>query len=153
MKKILVSACLIGEKVRYNSEDKLIHDPIFETWMRAGQLIPICPEVVGGLPTPRPPSEMRGNRVFANTGEDVTQEFNHGAQIALSLCKEHSINIAILKSKSPSCGVNGIYDGSFSGNLIKGFGVTAKLLKENGILVFTEDEVSLAERALEGTPS
>lgn len=143
-----MSACLIGEKVRYNAEHKLIHHVIFERWLKEGRFISICPENSGGLPTPRPPSEIIGKKVFAKTGEDVTLQFQLGAQAALKLCKEHSIRIAVLKSKSPSCGVNEIYDGTFSGKVISGFGITAKLLKKNGVAVFTEDQIELAYESL-----
>ena len=104
-------------------------------------LIPICPEQLGGLSTPRKPAEQQGERVVCKNGEDVTENFNRGGQQVLELAKLLNIKTAILKQKSPSCGCGQIYDGTFSGTIIKGDGVTAKLLKENGIKVLTEEDL------------
>ncbi len=135
--KILISSCLIGKKVRYDGKDNLIDLTPLEDF----ELIPICPEVDGGLPTPRIPSEILENRVINKIGEDVTKEFQNGANIALNLAKKYNIKIAILKSNSPSCSNSLIYDGTFSKRLVKGMGITAKLLVDNGIKVFNENEI------------
>jgi uncharacterized protein YbbK (DUF523 family) len=136
---------LVGEKVRYNAEHKKIQDRIFEKWIKEGRLISICPEMAGGLPTPRPPSEIIQSRVLTKTGEDVTQQFKRGAEISLQQCQAHGMRMAILKAKSPSCGNNEIYDGTFSGRTILGSGVTANLLQRTGIRVFNENQILEAE--------
>ncbi len=139
MEKILVSACLVGENCKYSGGNNL--SPKIEALLEKYDLIPFCPEEQGGLPTPRNPSEQKGNEVYMDNGKDVTEQFEDGAKKALMLCLYLKINIAILKERSPSCGVHQIYDGSFTGKVIPGMGVTAKLLKENGIKVYTEDEI------------
>ena len=143
MKKqpILVSACLLGVCCRYDGESKPCEEIIKlrEKYI----LIPICPEVDGGLPTPRTPSERVGDKVLMRDGKDVTENYRRGAEEALRKAKEFGCNIAILKARSPSCGSGKIYDGSFSGNLTDRDGVCAELLKKNGISVFTENEIDL----------
>ena len=143
MKKqpILVSACLLGVCCRYDGESKPCEEIIKlrEKYI----LIPICPEVDGGLPTPRTPSERVGDKVLMRDGKDVTENYRRGADEALRKAKEFGCNIAILKARSPSCGSGKIYDGSFSGNLTDRDGVCAELLKKNGISVFTENEIDL----------
>jgi uncharacterized protein YbbK (DUF523 family) len=137
----LISACLAGINCRYdgkNSENELIMKLVKEE-----KAILVCPEELGGLPTPRPSCEIVADRdgikkVKTKSSEDKTKEFLKGAEEALKLAKEHNIKTAILKAKSPSCGVNKIYDGSFSGKLIEGNGLTADLLIKNGIEVITE---------------
>lgn len=104
-------------------------------------LVPVCPEQLGGLPTPRTPSERRGDRVVMNTGADVTEQYRRGAEAALRLCRLTGCEAAILKERSPSCGCGRIYDGTFTGTLTDGDGVTAALLKENGIKVYGESEL------------
>ena len=151
MAKIIVSACLLGNKVRYNGKDLLQETELFQALEQQHELIPLCPEVAGGLPTPRPPAEVEfgdsakvfeaNGKVIATTGEDVTSEFVSGAEQALALCKEHNIRFAVLTESSPSCGRNKVYDGSFSGNKIEGMGLTAYLLEKNGIRVFSQFEV------------
>ncbi len=138
--KILVSSCLLGKNVRYDGKNNLIDHKIFQE----NQIFPICPEVDGGLPTPRPPSEIVKDKIINIHGEDVSKFFQNGANLALSLAKKQGIKIAILKSKSPSCGKDKIYDGSFSKKLISGDGLTAKTLIENGIKVFDETELDEA---------
>ena len=147
MQKILVSACLLGEKVRYNGTDKLSSHPAISQWQSEKRIVPLCPEVSGGLPTPRPPAELQpDHRVIAKFGGDVTAQFEKGAAIALKLCQQHHIQFALLKARSPSCGNKEIYDGSFTGKVITGAGVTAALLMEHGINVFNEEEIDgLAE--------
>ena len=135
----LVSACLLGIKCRYDGKSKPCQKVI--DLVKQGKAIPVCPEQLGGLETPRDPAEQRGNKVFTNKGKDVTTKFNQGAKEALKIALLTNCKEAILKSKSPSCGSNLVYDGTFSGKLIKGDGVFAKLLKKNNIKVLTENEI------------
>lgn len=155
MKKILLSACLIGHKVRYDGGDCLQQHARLQTWLDAGQIITICPEMAGGLPTPRPPAEIQDQQngmavlqriahVQTSTGIDVSEEFIKGAEKALALAQKHHIQVAILKAKSPSCGSQSIYDGSFSRIQIPGMGVAATLLSQNGIYVFDENQIDQA---------
>ena len=143
MKKqpILVSACLLGVCCRYDGESKPCGEVIRlrEKYI----LIPICPEVDGGLPIPRTPSERVGDKVLMRDGVDVTKNYIKGAEEALRLAKEYSCTCAVLKARSPSCGSGKIYDGTFSGNLTDRDGVCAELLKKNGISVYTEEEIHL----------
>jgi len=158
MEKILISACLVGEKVRYDGKSVEIFSHMLERWKREGRLIPFCPEVAGELPTPRPPAEiiagtgqdvLNGNaRIINIKGIEVTANYLSGARQALQIAQQEGIRIAILKSHSPSCGLGGIYDGTFSGKLSRGDGVTAALLKRAGLFVFTEEEIEEAEKAL-----
>jgi len=152
MKKVLISACLLGEKVRYDGGDKRCEDAILTRWHAEGRLVPICPELTGGLGVPRPPAEIPGGqgtevldgraRVMAKTGEDVTDAFIRGAEAALALAKREGAVCAVLMARSPSCGSRVTYDGSFSGHTVAGQGVTAALLIRNGIAVFPPDRVS-----------
>ena len=135
----IISACLIGIPCRWDALSKQ-QDKIIEIF-KQGELIPLCPEQLGGLATPREPSEIVGDRVLSKNGKDVTDEFYGGAKIILGIAKELNCTQAILKAKSPSCGCGKIYDGTFSGKLINGDGITAKLLKENGIEVITEEDI------------
>jgi len=144
MPKILVSACLYGECTKYDGTCNLLKHPLFLKWKNMGELIPVCPEVMGGLPTPRPCSEIKDGKVVNTEGQDVTDNFNKGAQEALKIARENGITFAILKQGSPSCGCKKIYDGTFSGKKISGMGVTARLLTDNGIVVFDEDDMNLA---------
>ncbi|MDK2798468.1 MAG: hypothetical protein PWP27_48 [Clostridiales bacterium] len=146
---ILVSACLCGINCKYNGGNNL-NSKILELYNK-GKLIPICPEQLGGLPTPRAPREIiNGNGLDVLEGKakildkdkkiDNTKEFIRGAQNALKISKALNIKKAILKQRSPSCGFGQIYDGSFSGRIIKGNGVTAELLHRNGIQILTEED-------------
>lgn len=139
MEKILISACLVGDKVKYDGGHNLSSriDALLEKY----ELVPFCPEVEGGLPIPRRPSEQRGEQVVNDINEDVTDEFNRGAELAYNICLYLKITKAILKERSPSCGVHQIYDGSFSHKVIPGMGVMAAYLKRKGIEVFNEDEI------------
>lgn len=139
MSKILVSACLLGLPCRYDGKEKPC-SAIFHL-QKSETLIPFCPECMGGLPTPRPPAELQGERVINAAGIDVTAQYRSGAEQALLLCQALGISKAILKSRSPSCGKGEIYDGSFSKTLIEGNGITADLLLRNGIEVLTEEEI------------
>lgn len=160
MIKILISACLLGQKVRYDGRDCLQTHARLQSWIAAGNIVTICPEMAGGLPTPRLPAEIQGKKtgidvlndhakVSSKNGNDVTNAFIEGAQKTLDLAKKNHVKIAILKARSPSCGSQSIYDGSFSGNLIPGMGITAALLKQHGILVFDEDHIDEALDAAE----
>ena len=139
MKNILVSACLLGTPCRYDGKSKPCEGVI--ALGKKYTLIPVCPEVDGGLPIPRTPSERVGERVIMRDGRDVTANYKSGAYHALDLCKRHGIEIAILKERSPSCGKGKIYDGTFSGVLTERDGVCAELLIQNGISVLGESEV------------
>lgn len=162
MEKILVSRCLLGHRVRY---DGGAHGPfdLLGVWQSEGRIVPLCPEVAGGLPTPRPPAEIPGGQggavldgrvaVVTVGGEDVTTAFVAGAEAALELIALHGIRLAVLKARSPSCGNLENYDGSFSGTRVAGEGVTAAALKRAGVAVFNETELVAAQRllaALEG---
>lgn len=135
---IIVSACLAGVKCAWNGDARPCQQVI--DLVKRGEAIPVCPEQLGGLTTPRPPAEQKGGRVFTRDGEDVTTEFERGARAALRIAKLAGCKEAILKSKSPSCGSGKIYDGTFSGKLIDGDGVFAKLLKKD-MKVLTEEEL------------
>ena len=137
--KILVSACFLKEGYKYSGGAN-INNKISKLAEKY-EFILICPEVEGGLSTPRRPSEIVGNKVVNNIGEDVTAEFTRGAQLALEAARKNNCTKAILKAKSPSCGKGMIYDGTFSHKTIKGNGVAAQLLIDNGIEVYTEDEL------------
>jgi uncharacterized protein YbbK (DUF523 family) len=149
MKKILVSACLFGGRpVRYDGAAVPCRHPLFLRWKEEGRLVPICPEVFGGLPTPRPPAQRRGAGVFTGSNIDVTAAYRKGADEALRLAGEHDVVCAIMKEFSPSCGSKMIYDGTFSGKKIAGNGLAAEGLKEAGFVVFDEDEIDLAAKLL-----
>lgn len=139
--KILISACLMGEPVRYDGSHNILSLGDLKSLKEEFGLIPFCPEMEGGLDTPRIPAEILDGRVINQNGEDVTKAFEKGAQKALEMCRKEGITAALLKSKSPSCGNNEIYDGKFSKNLINASGVTAGALLEAGISVFNEEEI------------
>jgi len=145
---LLVSGCLIGQKCRYNMLTEVI--PELKEMVDKGEAVPICPEQLGGLPTPRPPAEIRGGdgikvlsgraKVINSDGVDVTKKFIKGASDALVVAKDNNVTEAVFKTRSPSCGCGGIYDGTFSGTMKKGDGVTTALLMKHGINVITEEE-------------
>ena len=139
MEKILVSACLLGENCKYNGKNNR-NKKVLE-YIKDKEVIPICPEVFGGLSTPRIPSEIKGDTVINKEGNDVTKNFMDGAYKTLSIAKKYNIKKAILKQKSPSCGCGKIYDGNFNGNVIDGDGITTRLLKENNIEILTEEDL------------
>ena len=157
MEKLLVSRCLLGHRVRY---DGGAHGPydLLQRWQDEGRIVPLCPEVAGGLPTPRAPAEIPGGQggqvldgaqpVLTDDGEDVTAAFVAGAGIALQLVRQHGLRVAVLKARSPSCGNTQNYDGSFSGTLVAGEGVTAALLRRHGVKVFNESELTAAAAEL-----
>jgi len=142
--KILVSACLMGEKVRYDGNDNLLQHPLIQRWQQEQRLLMICPEVAGGLSVPRAPAEQIGTRIITCDGADVTAAFQRGAWRAQRLAQQQGVVMAILKARSPSCGVGQIYDGSFSRRLIAGDGVTAAALRQLGIAVFSELQLDAA---------
>lgn len=137
--RILVSACLLGVCCKYSGGHN--DCPAVRSLARTHCLIPVCPEQLGGLPTPRAPSERQGERVTDRDGRDVTACFLRGAEQAALLAKQLQAQCAVLKSRSPSCGVGRIYDGTFTGRLVPGSGVTAQKLAEEGLPVFSEEEL------------
>ena len=139
-KNILVSACLLGTACRYDGKSKPCERVI--ALSNTYNLIPICPEVMGGLPTPRVPSEICGDRVMMKDGRDVTENYNRGAKQALEIARENECTVAILKEKSPSCGSGLIHNGLFDGGLVTGDGITTRLLKKEGIRVLGESEIT-----------
>jgi uncharacterized protein YbbK (DUF523 family) len=156
MIKILISACLLGERVRYHGGDAAVSDGILDRWRREGRLVPICPEVAGGLSVPRPAAEIQGDggpavlegtaRVVTSEGTDVTSAFLAGARAGLEASLREGARVAVLKEGSPSCGPKEIYDGTFGGRRKTGAGVTAALLAANQVRVFNEHELELAQR-------
>ena len=138
MEKILVSKCLAGFNCRYDGGNNLV--PEIRQLVEDGLAVTACPEQLGGLPTPRIPSERMGSKVMSREGADVTAEFTAGAEAALQIARENGCRTAILKSRSPSCGKGCIYNGQFTGELVPGNGVTADLLLQHGIEVLTEEE-------------
>jgi uncharacterized protein YbbK (DUF523 family) len=157
MQKILVSRCLLGHRVRYDGGASGPFDQL-QAWLDEGRVVPLCPEVAGGLPTPRAAAEIPGGQggevlegkvsVITTEGEDVSSQFLSGAYQALDLVQKHGIRIAVLKANSPSCGNLLTYDGTFSGVKVSGEGVTAALLSRHGVQVFSELELAEAAKAL-----
>lgn len=158
MEKVLVSSCLVGNKVRYNASCLSIPNLDWE-WLNSHvELVVFCPEVSGGLPTPRAPAEIVNGKgmevvnglahVMGNDGIDVTKQFLLGAHKALEICQKHEIKYAILAEGSPSCGSSKIYDGTFSGNKIDGLGVTTAVLTSKGIKVFSQHTVEMLRAEL-----
>ncbi len=129
--KIAVSACLLGINYKYNGGNN--YSEKLEKLLKKHEIIPICPEVLGGLPIPRDPSEIVKGEVLTNKGKSVDKEFRNGAKKALMIVKESGAELVVLQPKSPSCGLGKIYDGSFKGRLVEGDGVFVKLLKDEGI--------------------
>lgn len=137
--KIMVSACLLGENCKYNGGNNL-NEKVLE-FVKGHEVIPVCPEVLGGLSTPRIPAEIVDGVVKNKEGKSVDREFKKGAELSLNIAREQQIDLAILKSGSPSCGSKQIYDGSFSGHKIDGQGIFAKMLIHNGYQVINENEL------------
>ena len=136
---ILVSACLLGIGCRYDGKCKPNEDVI--RLSEEHNLVPFCPEIYGGLPTPRVSSEIVGEKVLNAEGEDVTEQYSKGAKEALKTAKMFDCEVAIMKEKSPSCGNGLVHNGKFDGGLIEGDGITVRILKKNGIRVFGESEI------------
>ncbi|WP_211218131.1 DUF523 domain-containing protein [Marinobacter daepoensis] len=159
MRKLLMSACLLGKRVRYDGGSLSVDDQIVETWRTEGRIVSVCPEVEAGMTIPRTPAEILGGSggnvldgdaaVVDKSGKVVTDEFIAGASVALELCQTFNIDIAILAESSPSCGSSVIYDGGFSGTKIPGMGVTAALLRQHGVQVFSQHEIALAYEAMQ----
>jgi len=160
MQKVLVSACLLGRRVRWDGDGNLVEHPVLARWRREGRVVAICPEVEGQLGVPRPPAEIVGGdgeavldgraRVVTDEGADVTDAFLRGARAALESARANDVCVAVLKARSPSCGADGIYDGSFSSTLQDGVGVTVALLRRHGIEVFDESELDVADAWIPG---
>ncbi|GLU45868.1 DUF523 domain-containing protein [Nocardiopsis ansamitocini] len=152
MERILVSACLMGQPVRYDGRAKPTDHVVFGRWRAEGRLVAFCPEIAGGLPVPRPPAEIEPGRdasavlageahIRTPDGDDATRFFLAGAHAALRAARKHGVRLAVLKEGSPSCGLHEVYDGTFTGARTPGEGVTTRLLRDNGIDVFTENEI------------
>lgn len=137
--KILVSACLLGENCKYNGGNNLSEKVVGLSTRH--EVIAVCPEILGGLETPRSPAEIVNGTVINSCGVCVDQEFRKGASEAVRIAKENKVTLAVLQPRSPSCGVHRIYDGSFSGKIVKGKGVFARLLEEEGIDTMEPDEI------------
>lgn len=137
--KLLISACLTGHKCKYSGGDN--YCPAVEALRARYELIEVCPEVDGGLPTPRVPAERQGERVVNREGADVTAQYRRGAELALAAAKANGCIGAVLKERSPSCGCGEIYDGTFTKALIPGMGVAAQLLRENGVAIYGESRI------------
>ena len=162
MKQILVSACLLGEPVRYDGRSKSHDDARLRRLQREGRVVAFCPECAGGLGVPRPAAELDGGdgdavldgraRVATEAGADVTAAFVAGAEAALARCRQHGIRVAVLTESSPSCGSGRVYDGSFERRAIDGAGVTAALLRRHGIEVYNQFELDAAMRRLFRAP-
>ncbi|RTR05254.1 DUF523 domain-containing protein [Halomonas nitroreducens] len=161
MHKILTSACLLGQPVRYDGRAKPQDSAILARWRREGRLVAVCPEVQAGLATPRAPAEIQGGggvevldgdaRVVTVDGWDVTPAFLRGARLALDLCRAHDVRYALLTETSPSCGSGEIHDGRFAGRRAAGAGVTTALLERHGVRVFPQHQIeSLAEALAAG---
>ena len=159
MKKILVSACLLGNPVRYDGRPKALHNSDLDALLAQDRIVSFCPEVAGGLPVPRAAAEIQAGdgyavivgraRVRTGDGTDVTDYFVSGAQQALALCREHNITVAVLTESSPSCGSVQVYDGSFNRSAVPGSGVTTALLRQHGITVFNQHQLEAACRHLQ----
>ncbi len=156
--RVIVSACLLGAEVRYHGGSARIDSPILRWWQEQGRVVGLCPEVAAGLGTPRSAAEaVRGDgakvldgvaAVITSDGRDVTEAFVAGAEHAVAVAQELGIRIAVLKTRSPSCGTREIYDGSFSNRLVTGTGVTAAALRRSGVRVFNEEQLDEADEAL-----
>lgn len=137
--RILVSACLLGVGCRYDGQSNQL--PQLEQLMKKHTCIPVCPEIFGGLPTPRVPAERQGNKVITKDGQDVTENFVRGTAEVLRLADLYHCKAALLKERSPSCGSGQIYDGTFTKTLVEGDGLTAQMLKKKGITVYGESQI------------
>jgi uncharacterized protein YbbK (DUF523 family) len=149
---LLISRCLLGEPVRYDGARKALPDAMLASLAERYRLVPVCPELLGGLPTPRPPAELQGGdgqaaragtaRVLTATGEDQTSAFVAGAAQAVQIAQRQQARMALLKADSPSCGHRSVYDGHFRGVRIAGQGVAAASLAEAGLALFDEQQVA-----------
>ena len=137
--KIMVSACLLGENCKYNGQNN--YSEKLTTFLKDHTVIPVCPEVLGGLPIPRSSCEIVNNEVLSKDGKSFTNEYLKGANMALDIARKEKVDLMILQSRSPSCGVNQIYDGTFSGNKIKGHGIFANLAINEGYKVMDIEDL------------
>lgn len=137
--KVIVSACLAGDNCKYNGENNL-NQKMME-FLKSHEIIKVCPEVLGGLPTPRPSAEIVGGKVMNTDGKNITKEFFLGAQRAFEIVQQEKPDLIILQSRSPSCGIKQIYDGTFSGNKIPGHGLFAELCIKAGYKVLDIEEI------------
>ena len=137
--KVGVSACLVGKNTKYDGGNN--YNKYVLEYLKDKEVVLICPEVFGGLPTPRIPSEQINDKVINSNNEDVTKQFVDGANEALKRLQQQNINVVILKERSPSCGYKKVYDGTFSKTIIDGNGVFAKLAIENGFIIYTESDI------------
>lgn len=146
--KVLISACLLGDNVKYSGGNNLTPKLVTLLEKYNVDIVKVCPECFGGLPIPRVPSEIKENKVFSKDNRDVTEEFLIGVEKTLKIAKENDVNFAILKERSPSCGSTYIYDGNFSGKIIEGQGVATRKLNEENIIVFSEENLEEIEKYL-----
>ena len=147
--KILISACLLGQNVKYDgNNNSILENPFIKKLLNLNMLIPICPEVEGGLPIPRVPVEVKEKKAIDKEGNDRTKNFFLGAEITCQLAQQNDVKIAIMKAKSPSCGKGKIYDGTFSKKLINASGIAVIALEEIGVKVFSEDDLKKLEKIL-----
>ncbi len=138
----MVSACLLGQNCKYSGKNNL--SGVTVDFCRGHSVVPVCPEVLGGLPVPRKPAELCNGKVCTRDGRSVDQEFRKGAALALKLALDEGVELAILQPRSPSCGLRQVYDGSFSGKKIEGKGVFATLLLEHGIKAVEPDDLPVS---------
>ena len=143
MQNVLISACLLGVDCKYNGSNNKLDDEIIHSLKEKYNLIPVCPEIMGGMPTPRNPVEMSDGKVFDYDGEEFTKEFEKGSEEVVKLAKLYDATIAILKENSPSCGTNYIYDGTFNHQKIKGMGIAAHKLSKENIKLFNEENIKI----------
>lgn len=159
MEPVLISACLLGEAVRFDGGDMRSDHAIMQRWLKEGRVVSVCPEVAGGLPVPRPRAEIAEGaggakvldgsaRAIDSNGRDVSAHLVGGAERSLARAREHKVRVAVLKEGSPSCGSGFIFDGSFSNTRTTGMGVTATLLAQNGVRVFSEHQLAEADALL-----
>ena len=147
--KVLISACLLGDNVKYSGGNNLTPELVTMLEKYNVKIVKICPECFAGLPIPRVPSEIRGDKVYGKDGRDITKEFLVGAEKTYQVAKNKEIDFAILKERSPSCGNSYIYDGSFSGKVIQGQGLTVRKLNEENIVIFSEENLEEIEKYLQ----
>ena len=147
--KVLISACLLGDNVKYSGGNNLTPELVTLLEKYNVKIVKICPECFAGLPIPRVPSEIREDKVFGKDGRDITEEFLTGAEKTYEVAKRKQVDFAILKERSPSCGNSFIYDGSFSGKVIQGQGLTARKLGKENIVIFSEENLKEIEKYLE----
>lgn len=146
MEKILISACLLGDKCKYDGKSD--YNPLIKELLEYYELVPVCAELYGGLGVPRDPAEIKDGKVINKSGRDVTRQYEEGAEKVYNICLYLGIRTAILKDHSPSCGSTTIHDGSFTSKMIKGEGITTRFLKMKGVTVIPDIEIeSFLEKA------